>query len=358
MWKIQMNKKALMPAFLLFFTIAVSASAEEHIFSFYLLIEGKSAKQAQLPDYGARSLKAFPLRVKEFTFSSPYYAYEGVSFIKQAGEEVLASLPEKRRSNAVYVAAAVYSYITSTVQDAPANYLITDNFHKTYKTGLYALKDKSGNLPEKCRAAVALLRSFTIPARIVYFEGRYAVEYYLKPLKGDSVWAVMDFTEDSPEEHTRPVEWQPVTAGELLNEELNSGEAMLKTKEITEMYFIDKAEAVDFFTKIKEGAAVPANNEMPKGKFHLIRKTDYSIQTGVSVTSQAPCEIEFTMPFNDRDTFNPGAPYFRTYDFFVNPGGSALKIYYKRAHTRVNPPMDGRVYSLPVKFWTEPAQAF
>ena len=124
------------------------------------------------------------------------------------------------------------------------------------------------------------------------------------------------------------------------------------------MYFIDKAEAVDFFTKIKEGAAVPANNEMPKGKFHLIRKTDYSIQTGVSVTSQAPCEIEFTMPFNDRDTFNPGAPYFRTYDFFVNQGGSDLHIYYKREHPRVNTPMDGRVYSLPVKIWTDPAQAF
>ncbi|MBN2754779.1 MAG: transglutaminase domain-containing protein [Candidatus Goldbacteria bacterium] len=335
------------------FTAILPLTAKEYPFSVYFLIEGKSVKPAAMPDYGARVLSSFPLRVKEFTFSSPYYAYQGTSMMKEFGDEILESISEKRRANSVYVSDAVYSYITATVQDAPDKYEMTSDLHKINRSGLFVLRDKSGNLLEKCRAATALLRSFTIPARIVYYEGHYAVEYYIKPLKGNSVWAVMDFTEDKKERHMGPVEWQPVSLKELLNEEINTGEASLKTAGVTQVFFTEKAEAMDVFSKLKAGDITLVSNEMPEGKFYLIRKTDYIIEPGVSVTAKAPCEIEFTMPFNDRDTFNPGAPYFRTFEYYVSTEDKSFNIQYKRAHTRVNPPMDGRVYSLPVKFWSE-----
>ena len=335
------------------FAAVLPLFAQQYPFSVYYLIEGKSLKPAALPDNGERRLSAFPLRIKEFTFSSPYYAYEGTSLIKEFGDEILASLPAKSRANAVRVAEAVYSYITATVQDAPDKYEMTSDLHKLNQSGLFALRSKTGNLLEKCRAATALLRSFTIPARIIYYEGHYAVEYYIKPQKGNSAWAVMDFTDENKDRHTGPVEWQPVSLKELLNEEINTGEASLKTEGMTQVFFNEKTEAVDVFDKLKTDNVTLVSNEMPQGKFYLIRKIDYIIETGISVTAKAPCEIEFTMPFNDRDTFNPGAPYFRTFDFYVFTEDMNFKIQYKRAHTRVNPPMDGRVYSLPVRFRAE-----
>ncbi|PKL90683.1 MAG: hypothetical protein CVV21_11650 [Candidatus Goldiibacteriota bacterium HGW-Goldbacteria-1] len=328
-------------------------SAQQYPFSVYYLIEGKSVKPAETLDYGTRQFTAYPLRIKEFTFSSPYYAYEGTTLMKEFGEEILASIPEKGRANAVHIAGAVYSYITATVQDAPDKYEMTSDLHKINQSGLFALRSKTGNLLEKCRAATALLRCFTIPARIIYYEGHYAVEYYIKPLKGNSAWVIMDFTNENKDRHTGPVEWQPVSLKELLNEEINSGEASLQTAGVTQVFFNEKTEAAEVFDKLKTDNVTLVSNEMPQGKFYLIRKTDYIIQTSVSVTAKAPCEIEFTMPFNDRDTFNPGAPYFRTFGYYVISKNQNLKIQYKRAHTRVNPPMDGRVYSLPVKFWAE-----
>jgi hypothetical protein len=349
-----MNKlKVLLMAALLIYAAVMPLMAQGYKFSVCYLIEGKSVKPAVPAEYGARRLNAFPLRVKEFTFSSPYYAYEGTSLMKEFGDQILASLPEKSRGNAVRVAGAVYSYITSTVQDAPDNCEITSDLHRINQSGLFVLRSKNGNLIEKCRAATALLRSFTIPARIIFYEGNYAVEYYIKPLKGNSSWVVMDFTDENKDRHTGPVEWQPVSLKELLNEEINSGEAYLKTAGMTQVFFEEKTEAEDMFNRLKTDNVTLVSNEMPQGKFYLIRKTDYIIQMPVSATAEALCEIEFTMPFNDRDTFNPGAPYFRTFGYYVFSGDSNLKIQYKRAHTRVNPPMDGRVYSLPVRFQAE-----
>jgi len=340
-------------AALLIFAFVLPLSAQQYPFSVYYLIEGKSVKPAASLDFGSRKLTEFPLRIKEFTLSSPYYGYEGTTLMAGFGNDILSSIPEKSRANAVRVANAVYSFITTTVQDAPDKYEMTSDLHKLNQSGLFALRSRTGNLLEKCRAATALLRSFTIPARIIYYEGHYAVEYYIKPLKGNSTWVVMDFTDENRDRHTGPVEWQPVSLKELLNEEINDGEVLLKTAAMTQMFFAEKAEAAEIYNKLKNDNVTLVSNEMPQGKFYVVRKTDYIIEPGISVTAKAPCEIEFTMPFNDRDTFNPGASYFRTFDYYVISGDQSLKIQYKRAHTRVNPPMDGRVYSLPVKFWAE-----
>ncbi|HDQ25546.1 MAG TPA: hypothetical protein ENN43_02235, partial [bacterium] len=80
---------------------------KKYDFSFYMLIQSKSLKRAERPDFGYRLMKTFPLKVKEFTFPAPYLDYNARGFKEKTEEVILGHLSEARKKNAVRVADSI-----------------------------------------------------------------------------------------------------------------------------------------------------------------------------------------------------------------------------------------------------------
>jgi len=168
-------RKTAVFAVLCFF-VCSAAAAEDNIrtyrFKFYTAAEGKMVTGPVRPNFGYRIMSTFPLHVKEFTFPAPYIDHNHPRIKKTAEEEILTRIVEWRQKNAYHIVNAVYDYIANNIDDREVIPEVKDNLHKVYYSGVRVLREKRGNNLEKCRAAVALLRYFTIPARMVGYKDR------------------------------------------------------------------------------------------------------------------------------------------------------------------------------------------
>ena len=327
-------------------------------FRMYLLVKGRMIKKPPRPNFGYRILKTFPLRVKEFTFSAPYLVHLSKTIEEKAPEAVLSGIKEWRQKNAYHIANRVFEFVNNGIKERDAVQELSQNPHKLYRSGVRTLMEGEGNNLEKCRLAVSFLRHFTIPARIVYAGDHYAVEYFIRPLEGESGWFIMDFTgREEPEEGEiiEPVHWFPLDSKELLAEEWDGPEVYIRKKKVKNVYYTDKDKVLADFEKASENGAEIENNEKIEKKFFLIKIIDYEIWMKQGMSEENSAKITFTLPFNNRDTFKKGSDRgtFVTAKYSVKPLSGGLKLKYKRTTTRINPPQVGLVYRLPVYFWEE-----
>ncbi|MCX8093290.1 MAG: hypothetical protein N3E50_03900, partial [Candidatus Goldbacteria bacterium] len=217
-----MNKLSVL--FLMFFLIksiifSYEYNFNKYKFEVYYLIKGQMKKNKERPNFGWRILKTFPLSVKEYTFTSQYYDYNSTE-ITELANKINENLKESRQKNAIHIADEIFRYIQNNISDREIIKEIKDNPHKIFFSYRQVLKEQKACDVEKCRLAITLFRYFTIPARMVYINNHYAVEYFIMPLKGKGDWYLMDFynNENIESENTIPVYWHPLDCRELLNE--------------------------------------------------------------------------------------------------------------------------------------------
>ncbi len=330
---------------------------ERHSFSVYVMCKHSGLNKRKLPEYGFTGIKSFPLKVKEYTFSARYMDKMNDK-IKLQAEKLQLSLPEKHRKNAVYLADAVFGYIRDNISSRYAAPVLAENLHKAYYGAHEVLEKKQGNALEKARLAVALMRSYQIPARISGYRGSYAVEYYIKPMKGKGEWHVMipdsecltcnsgynyDFEE--------AVEWYPVDKNELLYVELKEGKAFFEVKGTEDkcVYGGDE-QIIKIFDDYVSGIE-PASLTVCAKKSFLIRRYDFDIYIPEKYEQKIKADI--TLPFNNRDILKTGEEGLFVTGRYAVKTQKGLKAAYKRAHTRQNPPQDGMVYYLTVVFEKE-----
>ncbi len=328
----------------------------KYTFKFRLLLKVNKAKNYDRPIFGYRLMKTFPLRVKEFTFPGRHMEYRNSAIKDKAAPAVIKDIVEWRRKNAYHIANAVYDFINNNIKDREIVEEPARSSHLMYYSNVKTFIKKKGSTLEKCRLAVSILRYYTIPARIVYWKDRYVVEYFLRPLKKKNGWFIMDFTgEYAPEkDYIEPVAWYPLDAKELLNEEWEGENIFLKQIK-TDNYYIagGRAEAEEGFKKLAEENKYPAAGSVPGKKYFSIKEIKYEIWLDKNMDKET--EIIFTMPFNSRDTMKKGLNRgtMKTMAYDLKPISKNLKIRFKRAHTKINPPQRGLVYTLSVKFSAE-----
>jgi hypothetical protein len=337
-------------AAMLFFAVAAAEEVQgtivpgKYSFKLYVLAKGVMKKNTARPDFGWRIIKAFPLKVKEFTYPAPYMDYNAQEF-KVAAGNILESITEVRRKNAVRVADAVFDYINTSITDRQVTDETTDNPHKVYYSALQSLKAGTGNNLEKCRLAVAMLRYFFIPARIVTRAGGYEVEYYIQPLaeKGKGAWHLYGFNGNSPaaESFFEPADWHPVDAAELLREEWKSP-MFIKLIEQKRTYIgADDAEAQAVFMALTAtGKPVDEAVKPEKGGFQVIDELSYELWLNPGTQETV---AEFTLPFNIPDDF-------KTIKYAAVTGDKRLSVKSKWPQTKTKPSQEGIIYILPVKF--------
>ena len=303
------------------------------------------------PEFGWRVESSFPLRAKEFLREASH-----INFSDKGIQEACAAVEEKydanRRKNAVNIVKGVREFITENIssrQPAPAP---SKSRRSSYYTAAKVLSEKQGNDIERCRLAVAMLRYMKIPAQTVGLGGSYDVEYFIKPLQGDTGWYLMGLTDSAPHEYGKyvePIEWYPITADELLDEEWEGGGLFLERVSMKSGRFeSDFAGAKEVFDRAAaegypadmDGATVSAR------EYYVLREVEYRVYY-----ENDAFEINFTMPFNNRDTFKKGVERgtFKAAAYLAATG-PGLKASYKRAHTFAKPPQEGMIYYLPVKF--------
>lgn len=303
------------------------------------------------PDFGWRVESSFPLRVREFLLEASHINFSDKG-IQEACAAIEQSFDEKRRKNAVNIVRAVKEFIDENIKDRVPVPEPSKSRRSSYYTAAKVLAQKEGNDIERCRLAVAMLRHLKIPAQTVGIGGGYDVEYFIKPLQGDSGWYLMGLTGAAPREfgkYVEPVEWYPVTASEILDEEWEGGGLFIeRVSTRTGRFEADLKEAKEFFDKSAaegypadlEGATVSARD------YFIMREIKYRVYF-----EQDKFEINFTLPFNNRDTFKRGTERgtFKVAAFRLT-AGQGLKASYRRAHTVASPPQEGMIYYLPVKF--------
>jgi hypothetical protein len=342
--------RAIVVLILIFLPLHLFAEKEYH-FNFYILAGVSRSAAKGIPAAGVREIKLLPIRPKEYIYPSAYFSYTKNTGKTEAAVQ-LAGLPAGDGKNSAILSEAVFNYIRENIQEQKPDPVISCDFHKNRKTGMEALESKCANNLERCRAAVCLLRYYTIPARIVFYDGDYAVEYFLKPAKSAGKWVVKTFSGKSAADgFADPVEWEPVTGKELLNEEIRKGSALLERGPSAEQSILNRAEAEAKFVSITAGTAVLEPNERLKGKFFIIRETGYTIS--LTATASSHVKIDFMLPYNDRDMFDQSESGFKTGRFFVAASDPALKIKFKKPSVKKNPPQEGIVYYLPVEFWIQ-----
>lgn len=343
-----MNKIKYLIVIYLFF-VNVLFSQEKNInkyrFEVYFLIKGQMKKIKEMPNFGWRILKAFPLKVKEYTFTSKYYDYNSTEIIDLANK-ITKNLSDARKKNAVYIANEIYNYINNNIGNREINKEIKGSPHKIYFSYKQVLKEKKGCDLEKCRLAVTLFRYFTIPARMVYINDHYAVEYFIMPLKGKGDWFLMEFgnTENIQGKYTFPIYWHPLDCKEIINETWDNN------------CYIDKLEIKDIFLNYDEKKAESIYNQITmsaqnleqmkseqiseKGKFIMLKKILYELWLP---QDQKIVKVNFILPFN---TIN----FFRTKYWHVRTLDANLEIKMKRIYTEIKPPQEGMIVTLPVEF--------
>ncbi len=324
-------------------------SQEENInkykFEVYYLIKGKMKKNKERPNFGWRILKTFPLSVKEYTFTSQFYDYNSEE-IKELSQEIIKKLSASRQKNAIHIADKIYEYISENIKDRQISKEIKATASRVYFSYRQVLKEKQGCDVEKSRLAVTLFRCFTIPARMVYVEDHYAVEYYIMPLKGKGEWFLMDFidNEQQKKEYSFPVYWHPLDCKELLNEywdnncyidKLDVKNIFLSNDEIdAESKYNDITNSVKSFDEIQTGA-IPE-----KGEFILIKKILYELWLPAD---RINAKVNILLPFN-------AVSFFRTKYWYAKSLDKRLEIKMKRIHTEVKPPQEGMLITFPLEF--------
>ncbi len=342
-------KKYLAALAMLLVCSAVFAADEQaltaHKFRIYYLVKGEMAKKPAMPDFGYMIQKTFPLRAKEFLLPARYSEFSKPVISKTAAA-ILETLPEHRRKNAVYASEAVFNYVKASITAKAEPEGVFSNPHEAYSSGAEAIGNGSGNNLEKCRAATALLRSISIPARISYWSGHYVVEYYIKPLekgKYDPDWHIMDFTGayDAAEGRVEPISWNPVDYKEHVNEEWSGNSMNVRVVSVKNTHMeLNEAESMALFSNIVSGAEPDVKGNTTLNKFFLLKEVDYELTLPDGITAAM---AEFTMPFNE-------TRYFKTFKFYVRPLDPGLKVSQKRTHTYINPYVKGMIYTLPVEF--------
>lgn len=323
---------------------AVTPTAK-YSFRLYVLAKGEMKKNIERPDFGWRVLSTYPLKVKEYTYPAPYLDNSAPEF-KSACDAILASIAEPRRKNAVKVADAVFDYVNLSITARDVNEEIADSPHRVYFSALQVLKEGNGDNFEKCRLATAMLRYFTIPARIVERDLHYEVEYYIQPLseKGKGGWYLKDFEGivTGAEEYFIPALWHPVDAKELLREEWASPMFLERTKAQWSYMGGGETQAVEAFEALTRTGknALPEFYPDKKGTFYVIIETDYTLWLQEGMTE---ARAEFTLPFNIPDNF-------KTVKYYAVSTDERLGVKSKWPQTKTKPSQEGIIYTLPVSF--------
>lgn len=331
------------------FFVNVLFSQEKNInkyrFEVYYLIKGQMKKDKERPDFGWRILKTFPLKVKEYTFTSQYYDYNSDE-ITDLANKITENLSEARKKNAVYIADEIYNYINDNIGNREINKEIKASSNKIYFSNRQVLKGKQGCDVEKSRLAVTLFRYFTIPARMVYINDHYAVEYFIMPLKGKGDWFLMDFgnTENIHGEYSFPIYWHPLDCKEILNETWDNN-CYVDKLEIKDIFLNhDEKKAEDIYNQITMSAKnidqIKSEQIPEKGKFIMLKRILYELWLP---QDQKIVRVNFILPFN-------AINFFRTKYWHVRTLDDNLEIKMRRLHTEVKPPQEGMIITLPVDF--------
>jgi len=328
----------------------------EYTFSLYVLCKHNGIKGREMPDYGFTGIKSFPLRVKEYTFSARYIDKMNDKVKAQALKMQLA-LPEKRQKNAYHLASSVFDFLKNSVSPRKVTPVALENQHKAYYPAHEVLEKMEGSPLEKLRLAVALMRSYQIPARIAGYRGGYAMEYYIKPIRGKSGWYVMDIdagclTCNSGAGYEEAVEWYPVDKNELLSCEIREGRAYLEAAGYHDICINGTDNELE-----QAFDAYAVSGIEPKGftacarKSIIIRRYDYKLYLPENLAQKV--KVDLTLPFNNREIIKNGEDGLFVTGRYAVKAGKGLKVTYKRAHTRQNPPQDGMVYYLTSVFEKE-----
>ncbi|MEI7640099.1 MAG: transglutaminase family protein [bacterium] len=325
----------------------VTQKNETYKFKLFLLIKGAMKKNLTMPGFAYRKIKSYPLKVKEFVYPGKYSDARGKALADWT-DKMLADIPVKKRNNGIYLVRAVFEYIETSISDREYAPEPLPDAHSGYFTAAQVFENKTGNMLEKCRLAVAMLRRFTIPARIVSWKGDYAVEFFIKPLdnQGKGVWHTKAFTkgETGEEKYTMPSDWHPVSSGELLDAEWKGNTISIRKIREREIFYTKKEEVLAMYTSVTLTAGdvfeTTAITTTPK-EFYSLREVEYEV---VFKTGDHP-KIRLTLPFNNVEEL-------RTAKFFVRPE-AGLKVKYKRAVVEAKPPQEGMIYALPLEFFVE-----
>ncbi len=331
--------------FTLFFLNAMAQEQgdEGYGFNLYVLAKGKMKKAENIPDFAWRIKKSYPYKIREFTFPSVYMDNSAPIF-KSAAEEILSSIPENRRKNAVVVSGAVFEYVEKSISGRQVTYEFTDNHHRVYFSALQALNEKRASEIEKCRLCVALLRLLDIPARTVYRQGRYVVEYYLLPLaeKGKGGWHIRELGMEGAvlSRFFVPPDWHALDSSELLNESWKEPLILARTGQRSRFFAgNNETVAAEFFASVSEAGAVFEESAAPdSGIFCEVRETSYEAKLPAGVKSAA---VEIALPFNLADDY-------KTIKYSVKAASSGIEVKAKWPQTRIKQAQDGMIYSLPV----------
>ncbi|MBP7793088.1 MAG: transglutaminase domain-containing protein [Candidatus Goldbacteria bacterium] len=342
------KKRYLIIVFLLLTNTLFSyeESINKYRFEVYYMIKGRMKKNIERPDFGWRILKTFPVNVREFTFTSQFYNYNSDE-IAELAKKITDNLSEARKKNAIHVADEIYKYINDNVESREINKEIINDPHRIYFSYRQVLKEKKGCDVEKCRLAVTLLRYFTIPARMIYADDHYAVEYFIMPLKGKGDWFRMDFTDTGnkrPNERSFPVYWHPLDCRETLNETWNVNCYVNKIEVQNVFLDQDEQKAEDTYSQItmsvKNIDEIQSEQMPERGQFIMLKRVLYELWLP---SGQKDAEINFILPFNSVD-------FFRTKYWMVKSIDNELDIKMKRIYTEIKPPQEGMIITLPVKF--------
>jgi hypothetical protein len=338
-----MKKMAAVIVFIFLAAAACCIDGQPLKFRVYYLIKGEKLRKPEAYSSGVVGVKKFPLRVKTFLRPSRYYDFENSSFKKNAAA-LFSALDASDRKNSVRIAGFVESYVAKTVTASPEATTPTADPHDSYRPASGILRDGTGNILEKCRLAVALLRYAEIPARVSFWNDSYVVEYYLKPeKKDDPSWQVMDFSGayENSGDTVIPRSWNPVDSGEHLNEEWKPDTLSVRVDSVKNIYSgMDEAEAMADFAVIESGAEPDARSNTGLSYFYLFKIIDYEI---LPSNPSGRFSIELTMPFNE---IRP----FKTMKYFVKPLSAGLEIKMRRSRTDIKPLVKGMMYVLPLDF--------
>lgn len=328
-----------------------TAPVKNETIKFMYLAKVRAHMPYKMPDFGWRVESSFPVRVREFLMEASHINFSDKG-IQEACAAIEGTFDTNRRKNALNMVKGVREFINENIKERVPEAVPSKSRRSSYYTAAKVLAQKEGNDIEKCRLAAAMLRHLKIPAQTVGLGGSYDVEYFIKPLEGDTGWYLMGLTNAAPHEYGKyvePIEWYPVTADELLDEEWQGGGLYIERVSMKSGRFeSDFAGAKEVFDRAAaegypadmDGATVSAR------EYYVLREIEYRVYY-----ENETFEINFTMPFNNRDTFKKGVERgtFKAAAYTVSTG-PGLKAVYKRAHTFAKPPQEGMIYYLPVKF--------
>lgn len=313
-------------------------------FTAFFLIQGGYEKKPIIPNFAYKQLKSYPLKVREFLKKSKYTGYLTADF-KLMAEDIVANMTVKEKKNAVLVAKEVFDYInlsiTASTEDVAAGLTQAD----CYGLPLSVMKAGKGNLIEKNRLAVELLRYFDIPARMAFWSDHYVVQYFLKPLETEKIsqaWYIMDFANeyDKLKGRIEPISWHSVNSKELFNENWKDVVLNLDIIKVKNTHMeINEGEALALFTNLERGNVYAMEDNPSLKRYYLLKEITYSMNIPKKTNKIV---IELILPFNETQPF-------KTLKYYVKTVGN-VKAACKRTHTMINPPNRGIVYTLPVEF--------